>query len=557
MARRVKPNAHRAGFQRRRRRRGTRHERLERVGCLSMASGLQPGSLQLRNAFELLAESAHTAVAHTPHDTQAGQPNQDAQLEAQDMEGDEVDQAAGPWTPWQRRRPTRKTAITRLDRVSRPRSLLLLRPLTKISVRDIPKTALATLIGTTAPSEEHAELSTHRYDVAGNCIQITVYDVEHATRLSNATRLSYTYNAGNVSVPIEVKMSPHRPNTSRGVITVEPDDDNATILQWLRCEQAEVLAAQRIGKTNRAVITFDSPTLPRVVKYYMAIVPVSPYAPKRMVCFNCHSIGHMAKYCPKQPVCRKCGHMHADDDACERTLFCVACQENGHLAVNPTCPSRVVSEKSKQERKANSRQDNKEPGVSWSDIIRGHGYTSNTSSQPTKEPPPVSSLTNGAVNQAILAQLESLRHEMQQLRAENRRLKEELAALRQGPPSSQTSQLASSADTLKQSTAQKSRPKSSSRPSRSKSVKRTPSSQMARKQNVDTSEVMQVLALIRGDLQRERLSRQEAIEKIRIRSEQHIKQATAMIQYLTGRISESESCEEPPRKVAHPKTGPQ
>lgn len=520
-----------------------------------MASQVQPNlqaSLQLRNAFELLAESASAAAAQTPHDAQVAQAHQDAQLEPQDMEGDEVDQDGVPWTRWQRRRPTRKTAITRLDRVSRPRSLLLLRPLAKVSVRDIPKTALATLIGTTAPSEDHAELSTHRYDIAGNCIQISVYDIEHATRLCNASRLNYTHNSRNVSMPIEVKMSAHRPNTSRGVITVEPGDDNATILQWLRCEQAEVLSAQRIGKTNRAVIIFDSPTLPRVVKYYMAIVRVSPYAPKRMVCFNCHSIGHMAKYCPKQPVCRKCGHKHADDDVCERTLFCVACQEDGHLAVNPICPTRLASAKSQQDRKVKSRQDNKEQGVSWADRIRGHGSASNTSNISDRETSPVSpSASDGTSSQAIIAQLESLRHEMHLLREENRRLKEELAALRQGPPTSQIVPLAPSADNIKQSI-RKSPSKSSSRPSRSKSVKRTPTSQTARRKNIDTSEVMQVLSLIRGDLQRERLSRQEEIEKIRIRSEQHITQATAMIQYLTGRLSESESSEEgPPRKVAH------
>lgn len=89
----------------------------------------------------------------------------------------------GRWTPaWTRRKPTKQSVITRLDRVSRPRELLLLRPLSKISVRDIPKNALAALIGGAAPTSEFAELSTHRYDLAGNSIQISLYDKGYACR---------------------------------------------------------------------------------------------------------------------------------------------------------------------------------------------------------------------------------------------------------------------------------------------------------------------------------------------------------------------------------------
>lgn len=84
-------------------------------------------------------------------------------------------------------------------------------------------------------------------------------------------------------------------------------------------------------------------------------------------------------------------------------------------------------------------------------------------------------LDNNAVNQAILAQLKSLCLEMQQLREENPCLKEECAALRQGPPSSQTSQLAPSAGTLKQSTTQKSRPKKFLASEPQQERKRTPS----------------------------------------------------------------------------------
>lgn len=69
---------------------------------------------------------------------------------------------------------------------------------------------------------------------------------------------------------------------------------------------------------------------------------------------------------------------------------------------------------------------------------------------------------------------------------------------------------------------------------------------MARRQNVHTSEVMEVLAHSFVVTFNGSASRHEAIVKIRIRSE-HNAQATAMIQYLTGRLSESEfvrNCQE-------------
>lgn len=106
-----------------------------------------------------------------------------------------------------------------------------------------------------------------------------------------ATSLIFQHNGQTLTLPTEIRHIPNRSNSSKGVITVEPGDSNEEILNWVRCERAEVLSAQRIGKTNRAILTFDAPEAPKVVKYYMAIVKVSPYQPKRMVCFSCHQIG--------------------------------------------------------------------------------------------------------------------------------------------------------------------------------------------------------------------------------------------------------------------------
>lgn len=482
-----------------------------------------------------------------------------AQVMDQDGSNNDKD---GPWRMWTRTKPNRKTAITRLDRVSRPRALFLMRPLTKISVRAIPKNALANLLGTLAPTPEMAELATHRYDIAGNCIQITLYDQEHANRLLATTSLSFLHNNHTVTVPIEIKHSPNRANTSRGVITVEPEDSNETILNWIRCEQAEVLAAQRIGKTNRAVLTFASPTIPHVVKYYMAIVKVSPYQPKRMVCFACHNVGHMAKYCPHQPVCRKCGRGHAEAEPCERTLFCVACKKDGHLAVDPTCPARTAS----SPRKYSKVQD----GVSWADRVRSHG-TPSTNATNAESPPTTATVetlpslppASDPVLQTVLAQLDSLRTELQQLREENAQLKAELAAYRQGshtmpaqnasstmtgpaksavcnqPPSMSTTTPAKSA--LRNHIS--SMPKQ--RKSRSTSVKRTPTSQKA----TETNDIMEILKFIRADIQQERRARMDDMNKLRTFTEQYAQQTASIMNYLRTLPGVPNVDDQPPRKI--------
>lgn len=350
------------------------------------------------------------------------------------------------------------------------------------------------------------------------------------------------HHSQEIIVPVEIKASPNRPNTSRGVITVEAGDSNETILQWLRCEQADILAVQRIGKTNRAVLTFDSPTLPRVVKYYMAIVRVSPYAPKRMVCFNCHNIGHMAKYCPKQPVCRNCGRTHNQEEPCERTLFCVACKEDGHLALDPKCASRKAIPRQHTQRV--------QDGVSWADCVRGQSKSAPESGMQSQTVKSDATSAATSINEAILAQLDSLRSELRQLREENAQLKEEIATLRQGTPHQSQLQRKTDSSKLPPKSAQRMRPNISTtqRRSRSASNKRTPTSQQHPKESTD---FMQILKFIRADLQQERRERQTDIERLRTLSDSYASETKAMLQLITSKLPGlPNEVEPPPRKVA-------
>lgn len=84
--------------------------------------------------------------------------------------------------------------VTKTERVSRTRFSLQLRPLVKMKVRDIPRQAIANAIGSSSPSAELAEMAAIRYDDAANSAHITLYDAEHAARLSQTDHLTCRYN---------------------------------------------------------------------------------------------------------------------------------------------------------------------------------------------------------------------------------------------------------------------------------------------------------------------------------------------------------------------------
>lgn len=324
---------------------------------------------------------------------------------------------------WQRIPLPKKRRPTRDDRVSRSRFTLQLRPLVKIRIRQIPRHAIASIIGHTAPSAELAEMASVTYDDVANSAHIALNDEAHANRLSKIDHLSISHNGRTETIEVAIKPIPSNKNTTRGVIQVDPAESDATIHSWVRCEHAEILKVQKIGKSDRAILTFNSSTLPRTVKYYMELVRVAEYRPKRLVCFNCHCLGHMSKYCPSPSVCGECGRAHSAEAECDSTTYCVVCKENGHLAVSKVCPSRVPK---KEERSPNSTSAIKQSppakgrttntrtvpqGVTWASTLAG---------TPSKLPE----------NHPLVVENAQLRRSLSELRAEMAAMHKEMTALR-------------------------------------------------------------------------------------------------------------------------------
>lgn len=383
-------------------------------------------ALQNESAIQMASLSHQQPPSHDASEM-------DNQEDGDDAEGD-MEDSDGPPTGeddddgWQRVHLPKKKRPTRTDRVSRTRYTLQLRPLNKVRISKIPRQAIATVIGRTAPSAELAEMAAVTFDDAANSAHIALYDENHATRLAEIDHLTVRHNGKVETIDVVVELTPSTRNTIRGVIKVDPNDSNEAILNWLRCEQADVLKVQKIGKTDRAILTFDSPTLPKTVKYYMELVRVAEYRPMRLVCFNCHSLGHMAKFCPSPSVCKECGRSHAEAAECDSTTYCVACKETGHLAVSKVCPSRMPKKDERSTRPISTKKVLPDGALSTGPRSTPQGVTwASTVAGTSPKLPPIGALPD---DHPLVIENSQLRRTLFELRAEMATMRKELAALR-------------------------------------------------------------------------------------------------------------------------------
>lgn len=293
------------------------------------------------------------------------------------------------------------------ERVSRPRYTVLIRPLNKVHVTDIPKQALTDAIEQSAPSAFIAEMAILRFDMTSNCIRITLRDEGHFRKLCTLSRLVATVN-GSVRV-IDVDTSPLQPHavgSSRGVIKIRPGLTTDYIKAHLRCEQATITDVRMLGKTQLLLLTFDTESIPKRLVFEYEVIRVHEYRPRPVACYNCHRLGHVAKYCSFPPVCRDCGKApHEVDPNCKQFPHCVACGASTHISLSPHCPERDISES------APTRNTN-------------DSSSTTSSTQPTPPTPRKVTWAQKAASSDLTQLINSLRQEIQELRQENQRLRD-------------------------------------------------------------------------------------------------------------------------------------
>ena len=179
----------------------------------------------------------------------------------------------------------------------------------------------------------------------------TVKKLKNKTLLVETTRKTQTDNLLKAKqfFDLKVTVTEHKTlNTSRGIIkdrTLKGESEFA-ICEYLKNQGA--IAAKRFTikkehetiETNTILLTFNSVTVPKSLRIFYRIIPVTIYVPNPLRCFNCQRYGHHEGDCPVDyaSVCEKCGTGGFDhlESKCPNPVKCVNCGLN-HLSRSNVC----------------------------------------------------------------------------------------------------------------------------------------------------------------------------------------------------------------------------
>jgi hypothetical protein len=127
-------------------------------------------------------------------------------------------------------------------------------------------------------------------------------------------------------------------NSSKGVMRCRDlaGVNDTDIIEGMKHEGVTAVRRIRIKRnnnlqdTNTFVLTFNKPTVPKVVKVGFLQVKVEIYIPNPLRCYKCQKYGHHEDRCSRAKVCGRCGdHSHQEAD-CRATPHCVNCGKEHH-----------------------------------------------------------------------------------------------------------------------------------------------------------------------------------------------------------------------------------
>jgi len=180
--------------------------------------------------------------------------------------------------------------------------------------------------------------------VLGKALTAQIGSLKSVKRLYKGDILIETDSKMLLGVP--VKVSPRRSlNVSRGVICSR-DIASCSIeetVDELRPQgvTAAVIIHVRDGdskrRTNTVILTFASPQPPKHITAGYMRVPVDPYIPNPLRCFNCQKYGHSSRACKNLATCVKCGEAGHEGASCSNQEPCINCKGK-HDASSRECP---------------------------------------------------------------------------------------------------------------------------------------------------------------------------------------------------------------------------
>lgn len=198
-----------------------------------------------------------------------------------------------------------------------------------------------------------------RVSKLSNSITVTTCDPIQAGRIREMRKLPLQTIE---PIPVRVHQVPNE-GMSRGVIyRCRPNEPKQKLVEALYADGVEILAARPMGSRGTVLLCFASPQPPRNVLYWGFPRRVERYEQRSLVCSRCHNPGHKACVCPAEnPVCSTCGRSEHSPSDCPNgeRKYCVLCRQDGHMAIEPTCPAHVAfEEKANKKHPTSTRQRN-------------------------------------------------------------------------------------------------------------------------------------------------------------------------------------------------------
>ncbi len=149
---------------------------------------------------------------------------------------------------------------------------------------------------------------------------------------------------------IPIKVSPHRSlNSCKGVVRSRDlaAMDSDEITQELQHQNVvDTYIMKKDGKKlNTLILTFKGNTIPTHIKAGYMNIPVQPYIPAPMRCFNCQKLGHLQTHCRNEKHCATCGKVVDENHPapCKEPPHCVNCG-GAHQSYDKTCLKYITEQ---------------------------------------------------------------------------------------------------------------------------------------------------------------------------------------------------------------------
>ncbi|XP_055924436.1 uncharacterized protein LOC129962132 [Argiope bruennichi] len=187
---------------------------------------------------------------------------------------------------------------------------------------------------------------------------------------------------------ISVIVTPHQSlNTSKGVITCGellnvPIEEITSEMKSQGVTHVRRIAIRRDGElleTKHHILTFQTPKLPEFVYAGYIKLPVRPYIPNPLRCFQCQRFGHSKANCRGSVTCARCAQKGHDSQQCSAQEMCVNCKGK-HPSYSRSCPrwtleKQVTTIKVKEnlsypEARKKVQAQTPIPGVSYASVVK-------------------------------------------------------------------------------------------------------------------------------------------------------------------------------------------